>query len=94
MGKLRPIFTDHNKKSVQAELTVCAALKEVNHPTSIDDYKWAFRNLLWKYDSGNGIRLDHMYDFEIIDSLNAELWHKNIQGERDRKVISIQLERV
>lgn len=94
MGKLRPIFTDHKKKSTRAELTVCATLKEINHPSSIDEYKWAFRNLLWTYDVKNAMRLDHLYEFEIINSLNAELWHKNITGDRDRKVMSIQLEKI
>ncbi len=86
------LFTNHDRKNTQIELNVIAELRSVSELSDIDPVIWTFNNLKQSYNVKNGMLLGHIYDLERQDSFTAVLWHKDIKGDRDRKVITIQVQ--
>lgn len=85
------IYTYHKRRSTQTELVVCAGLKEQLELENINPVIWSFNSLAKIYNVKNGMTLDGIYDLEKVDEYTASLWHKKITGERDRKVMTIEV---
>lgn len=85
------VITEHERRSTSIELSVKAELRSVRDVEDIDPFIWTFNSMKETYNVSNGMLLGHIYELEKQGPLKAVLWHKDIKGDRDRRVLTIEV---